>query len=434
MNCEKAQMKTILTNCTVIDCTGKPPKEDMTIVIEGGKIAELKTGIYREAAREGERVFDLEGGYVLPGLWNVHVHLSELLPDTQRRMDRESAIECAIRCGRNAMDALRLGITGIRVVGERDHIDVAWKQAFDAGVFVGPRLFVCGESISPSTQAIDGPYEVRKAVRERIMRGADQIKLIVSGGHGDMIRTGVAESMQVTRILQDEVEAAVEVAHQKGKRVCIHAGNPGMKMAIRAGVDCIEHGYWMDDEAVELMVENDVFYVPTLVCNLDDQFMLDSGGVDKFHAGRALVARSEGVTPEYAKAHLEGFQKALKAGVKICCGGDSNPSGEFALMEIEHLARAGMGEMGALIAATRNCADLCEVGDRLGTVEVGKLADLIVLSTNPLEDISNVRKLELVFKDGSLVDTSVPEGSGDFWELFFDLEHPTGGRRHPSLE
>ena len=427
-------MKTILTNCTVIDCTGEPPKEDMTIVIEGGKIAELKPGIHRAAARERERVFDLEGGYVLPGLWNVHVHLSELLPDTQRRMGRESAIECAIRCGRSAMDALRLGVTGIRVVGERDYIDVAWKRAFDAGVFVGPRLFVCGGSISPYRQDIDGPYEMRKAVRERIKHGVDQIKLMVSGGHGDMIRTGVAESMQVTRILQDEVQAAVEVAHQKGKRVCVHAGNPGMKMAIQAGVDCIEHGYWMDDEAVELMVENDVFYVPTLVCNLDEQFMLDSGGVDKFHAGRALVARSEGVTPEYAKVHLEGFQKALKAGVEICCGGDSNPSGEFALLEIEHLARAGMGEMGALIAATRNCADLCEVVDRLGTVEVGKLADLIVLSANPLEDISNIRKLKLVFKGGNLVDTSVPEGLGDFWELFFDLEHPTGGRRHPSLE
>jgi len=427
-------MKTILTNCTVIDCTGKPPQEDMTIVIEGGKIAELKPGIYREAARERERVFDLEGGYVLPGLWNVHVHLSELLPDTQRRMGRESGIECAIRCGRNVMDALRLGVTGIRVVGERDYIDVAWKRAFDAGVFVGPRLFVCGRSISPDRQDIDGPYEVRKAVRERIKHGADQIKLMVSGGHGDMIRTGVAESMQVTRILQDEVEAAVEVAHQKGKRVCIHAGNPGMKMAIRAGVDCIEHGYWMDDEAVELMVENDVFYVPTLVCNLDEQFMLDSGGLDKAHAGRALVARSEGVTPEYAQVHLEGFQKALKAGVKICCGGDSNPSGEFALLEIEHLARAGMGEMGALIAATRNCADLCEVVDRLGTVEAGKLADLIVLSANPLEDISNIRKLKLVFKGGNLLDTSVPEGLGDFWELFFDLENPTGGRRHPSLD
>jgi len=427
-------MKTILTNCTVIDCTGEPSKKNVTVVIEGDKIAELKSGVYKEAVEEGERVFDLEGGYVLPGLWNVHVHLSELLPDTQWRLGRESAVECAIRCGRNAMDALRLGITGIRVVGERDYIDVAWKQAFDASVFVGPRLFVCGGAISPDTQDISGPYEVRKAVRERIKRGVDQIKLIVSGGHGDMIRTGIAKSMQVTRILQDEVEAAVEVAHQKGKRVCVHTGNPGMKMAIRAGVDCIEHGYWMDDKAVELMVENDLFYVPTLVCNLDEQFMLDSGGLDKFHAGRALVAKCEGVTPEYAKVHLEGFHKALKAGVKICCGGDSNPSGEFALLEIEHLVRAGMTEMEALIAATRTCADLCEMGDRLGTVEVGNLADLIVLAANPLEDISNIRKLKLVFKGGNLVDTSVPEGLGDFWELFFDLEHSTGGRRHPSLE
>ena len=427
-------MKTILTNCTVIDCTGNPPQEDVTVVIEGGKIAELRPGGYGEADSQGGRVFDLEGGYVLPGLWNVHVHLSELLPDTQRRQGRESAIECAIRSGRSAMDALRLGVTGMRVVGERDYIDVAWKQAFDAGVFVGPRLFVCGGSISPYRQNIDGPYEMRKAVRERIKRGVDQIKLMVSGGHGDMIRTGLAESMRVTRILQDEVEAAVQAAHQKGRRVCVHASNPGMKMAIRAGVDCIEHGYWMDDEAVELMVENDVFYVPTLVCNLDEQFMLDNGGLEKFHPGRALVATSEGVTPEYAKHHLEGFQKALKAGVKICCGGDSNPSGEFALLEIEHLVRSGMGEMEALIAATRNCADLCQVADRLGTVEEGKLADLIVLSANPLEDISNIRKLEMVFKEGGLVDTSVPEGLGDFWGLFFDLDNPTGGRRHPSLD
>jgi len=427
-------MKTILTNCTVIDCTGEPPQKDMTVVIEDDKIVELKPGVCKEIAKEGERILDLEGGYVLPGLWNVHVHLSELLPDTRWRLGRESAVECAIRCGRNAMDALRHGITGIRVVGERDYIDIAWKQAFDDGVFVGPRLFVCGEAISPHSQNIDGPYEVRKAVREQLKHGVDQIKLIVSGGHGDMIRTGDPKSMQVTNMLQDEVEAAVEAAHQKGKRVCAHTGNPGMKMAIRAGVDCIEHGYWMDDEAVELMVEHDVFYVPTLVCNLDEQFMLDNGGLDKFHPGRALVAKSEGVTPEYAKVHLEGFQKALKAGVKICCGGDSNPSGEFALLEIEHLARAGMGEMGALIAATRTCADLCGVADRLGTVEVGKLADLIVLSDNPLEDISNIRKLKLVFKGGNLVDTAVPEGLGDFWELFFDLEHPTGGRRHPTIE
>ena len=143
------------------------------------------------------------------------------------------------------------------------------------------------------------------------------------------------------------------------------------------------------------------------------------------------MASAEGVDSEYAQTHVEGFHKALKAGVKIACGGDSNPIGEYTLLEIEHLVRAGMGEMEALIAATRTSADLCGVADRLGTVGVGKLTDLIVVSANPLEDTSNIRKLKLVFKGGKLVDTGVPEGLVDFWELFFDLEHPTGGRRYP---
>jgi imidazolonepropionase-like amidohydrolase len=411
-------MKTVLTNCTVINCTGEPPKKDMTVVIEGGKIVELKAGTHRDAVGEGERVFDLEGGYVLPGLWNCHVHLGGLLPDPKHLQDSESAIECAIRAGRDAIDALRVGVTGLRVVGQRDYIDIAWREAFNAGVFVGPRLFVCGIPIGWN-DGRSGPYEVRKAVREQLKHGVDQIKLGISGGHGDMIATGVAESMQISHLLFDEVQAATEVAHQKGKRVCAHLSNPGIKMAIRAGVDCIEHGYWMDDEAIEMMVENDVFYDPTLVCNTDEQYMRDNGGLDKFHKGRVLVIKSEGVTPEYARVHLEGVQKAYKAGVKIVCGGDSVPTGEFTLWELENLVWAGMTEMDALIAATRTSAELCGVVDRLGTVEEGKLADLIVVSANPLDDIRNIHKLKHVFKGGNLVETDEPEGLGDFWELFF---------------
>jgi imidazolonepropionase-like amidohydrolase len=132
-----------------------------------------------------------------------------------------------------------------------------------------------------------------------------------------------------------------------------------------------------------------------------------------------LIAKGEGVTLEYAKAHREGFQKALKAGVKIACGGDSNPVGEYALVEIEHLVRAGMGEMEALIAATRTSADLCGIVDRLGTVEGGKLADLIAVPANPLENISDIRELKLVLKGGKLVETKEPEGLTDSWELLF---------------
>jgi len=164
----------------------------MTVVIKGDKIAELKPGAYRQAAGEGEvRVFDLEGGYVLPGLWNVHAHLGDLLPDTRHLLSSESAIDAAIRGGRNAMDALRVGVTGIRVVGDRDFIDVALKRVFDAGLFVGPRFFVCGKYIcatgghgwdGPNAVEVDGPYEMRKVVREQLKHGADQIKLAVTGG------------------------------------------------------------------------------------------------------------------------------------------------------------------------------------------------------------------------------------------------------------
>jgi len=329
------------------------------------------------------------------------------------------------------MDALRHGITGIRLLGDRDFIDVAWKRAFDAGVFVGPRLFVCGSYICatggfghhwPGAVQVDSPYEMRKAVREQLRQGADQIKLMLTPD----VETTEDESMFDSELLLDEIQATTVVAHQKGKRVAAHAGGSAIKTAIRGGVDCIEHGYYLDDEAVAMMVEHDVFYVPTLVMHQDQALLQENGFLEtdprdrkRSMEARFLIAVSGGVTPEYSRVHLEGFQKALKAGVKIACGGDPNPIGEYTLLEIEHLVRAGMTEMEALIAATRTCADLCGVVDKLGTVEEGKLADLIVLSADPLDNIRNIHKLKHVFKGGSLVETDDPEGLRDFWELLF---------------
>jgi imidazolonepropionase-like amidohydrolase len=425
-------VKTILTNCTVIDCTGKAPMKDTTVVIEGDKIVQLKPGTHQQPPGEGERVFDLEGGYVLPGLWNCHVHLGVLWPDIKHTEAGESAVACAIRAGRDAIDALRVGVTGLRAVGQRDYIDVAWRDAFDAGLFVGPRIIACGPSISatgghgdlghddPAGRA-DGPYEMRKAVRERLKRGVDQIKLCVSGGHAEVIFGAAADEKAYLQpqLFLDEIQAATDVAHQKGKRVCVHGGGEATKLAIRAGVDCVEHGYYMDDETIELMLEHDVYYDPTLVCNSDEQVMLDGGGLDKFHKGRVLVIEYEKVSPEYSQIHKEGVQKAYEAGVKIVTGGDSSPAGLFTLWELENLVWAGMTEMDALIAATRTSADLCGVVDRLGTVEEGKLADLIVLSADPLENIRSIHRLKHVFKGGNLVETDEPEGLGDYWELFF---------------
>ena len=406
-------MKTILTNCTVIDCTGKPPMQNMTIIIEADRISELQSGTYNQTSEDVERILDLEGGYVLPGLWDVHAHLGDLLPDPKFLLETESPIDYAIRAGRNAMDGLRAGFTGIRILGEDHYADLAWKRAFDAGVFAGPRIFACGRALlitgghghgTLGALEVDGPYEMRKAVREQLKHGADQIKLMVTGG---VMTAG--EGMDESQFLMDEIQAATEIAHQKGKRVCVHAwGAEGVKTAIRGGVDTVEHGL-LDDEAVELMVEHGVFYVPTINVTQDKENILGSGMPD-FMVEKALGS---------AKAHLAGFQKALKAGVKIACGADGSPVADYTLSEIEHLNKAGMTEMETLIAATRTSADLCGVEDRLGTIEVGKLADLIVLSANPLEEISNVRKLKMVLKGGSLVDINPQEGQVDFREHFF---------------
>ena len=405
-------MRTVLTNCTVIDCTGETSKKQMTVVVEGERIVEVKTGIYRDAVREGERVFDLEKGYVLPGLWNVHVHMGDVIPDPHHLLETESAIDYAIRAGRSALDAIRAGVTALRVVGEDQYADLAWKRAFNAGVFVGPRLFVCGRALNITgghgygtlgSVEVDGPFEMRKAVREQLKHGADWIKLMVTGG---VMTEG--EGMQESQMLPDEIQAATQVAHQKGKKVCVHAwGTAGIKTAIKCGVNCIEHGL-LDDEAVEMMVANDVFYVPT-ICQTQDEKRIREGGLPDFMVEKALSV---------AAAHKQGFQKALKAGVKIACGGDSNPVDDFTFSEIEHLVKAGMTEMDALIAATRTSAELCGVKDRLGTVETGKIADLVVISEDPLEDISNIRKTKLVFKGGSLIEVAKPEGLRDFTELF----------------
>ena len=206
-------MKTILTNCTIIDCTGKPPMNDMTVIIENNKIAALEAGDYGREPVEGGRVFDLDGGYVLPGLWDVHAHLGDLLPDPKHLLENESPVDYAIRAGRNAMDSLRAGVTGIRVLGEDHFADIAWKHAFDAGVFVGPRLFVCGKAMcitgghghgTLGIREVDGPYEMRTAVRENLKHGVDQIKLMVTGG----IMTA-GEGMQESQFLLDEIQCLI---------------------------------------------------------------------------------------------------------------------------------------------------------------------------------------------------------------------------------
>ena len=410
-------MRTFLSNCILIDCTGNPSARDTTIVIEGDKIAALRLGPNGAAdAGANDLVVDLQGGFVTPGLWSVHSHLGVIFPDVNHTMSQESVADYTIRAGRNAMDALRVGITSIRSVGDRDFVDVAWKRAFSSGLMIGPTLFVSGHYICATgghaynwagAVQVDGATEMRKVVREQLKRGADHIKLAVTGG----VATA-GESMEESQLFPDEIRAAVEVAHEKGKKVCVHAGGAGgVKASIRGGVDSIEHGYYLDDEAIELMAEHEVFFVPTLFVTQDKEFMRKSGMSEE------QISKAQGA----AQAHRAGFEKALEAGVRIACGADSSPIADHTLVEIEQLSKAGMTPMQTLVASTRTCAELCGVDDMLGTLEVGKVADLIVLHDNPLEDVSHLRNLKLVFKNGKPVNIETPEGLTDYWSLFMQL-------------
>ncbi len=409
-------MRTVLTNCNVIDCTGSPVKENMTVILTGNEISSIRQGAYRPSRQdENSEVIDLEGAYVLPGFWNMHTHLTDLLP-WNNALNDEGLVSKAIRGGLNALDGLRYGFTSLRSAGEGEYVDVTWRGVFDKGFFLGPRIFASGPPVSPtaghrgsSKNGADGAGEIRKAVRERILNGANVIKIM---------------SLEM---LPDELEAVVETAHSFGIGVLAHSREPGTYRDVAAGVDCIEHGYRMTDETIKLMAEKGTFFDPTINCNLSDQYIKErEARLAKLgHSDDAQVVRVRNAvtyaderTPEHALTQRQVLKKAADAGVKLLIGADSMPIGEIGILEMEQFVSAGVSEMNTLIAATRNGADMLGVLDRLGTVEEGKLADLVVVADNPLDNISNIRKVMMVFKGGVSVDLEHPLGTAGYLNYF----------------
>ena len=407
---------TVLTNCNIIDGTGAAPVTNMTIVIKGNTIDEIYSGSYQGPTGPDIEVVDVNNGYVLPGLWNMHVHLTALLPDPNNIESNETVVSAAIRAGLNAMDGLRNGFTSIRSVGERDYIDVEWKRAFDQGFFLGPRIFASGRSVAPTAghggdvvSGADGVSNVRQAVRQRYQNGADVIKLM---------------SVEMS---QDELDAAIETAHGFGMNVTTHSREPDIYRAVEAGVDCIEHGYFLSDRTIKLMAEKGTYYSPTIICNLSEEYIVERedrlidlgyGEDKKISYYRMLINDADERSQEFALFQRQALKKAADAGVRLVIGSDSMPVGEIGIIEMEQFVLSGVSEMETLIAATRNSAEMMGVGDRLGTVEKGKLADLLVVSKNPLDNISYIREVQMVFKDGIDVDLNYPNGPSTYWDYY----------------
>ena len=384
-------MKTYLKNCNLVDLN-KETCEKVSILIEDGRINKIDNST--KLISDKLLTIDLKGKYAHPGLWDVHTHIGDLIPDPNNYLETETIAEYTIRAGKNTIDGLIKGITSIRIVGEDGDVCLAWKKMFKKKGFLGPDIYTARRAISATgghghgtlgAYEIDGPYEMRKAVRENISKGADLIKIMVSGG----IMTE-HEGMQDSQLTDDEIIAAVELASNRDMIVAAHAwSTEGIKKALRCGVRSIEHGL-LDDECVDLLLEKDAYYVPT-ICQTQDMGKILESGLPQFMVEKALSVK---------EIHLEGFKKAYKAGVKIACGSDSSPLKEFTHLELKHLNLAGMSIIDTLKSGTIVPAKLCGVSNEYGEIKENFVADIIVLNENPLKNLETVFEPLMVFKNG----------------------------------
>ena len=397
-------MRTLLTHANVIDAVQPEPRPDAWVLIDDGRIQAIGAMAALPSDTTDATVVDLRGAYLMPGLWDVHVH-----PDFLQLADLPLA-EQMTRFGHQMMAALtESGIVGMRSAGTHSYMDVAWKKAFDSGQFIGPNVYAAGHFLTTtgghflnSGHALecDGPYGFVKAIREQIRNGADHIKLNLTGG----IMGPTWDKPSDSFFLPEELKAAFEICKLRGFKVMAHATHPeAVKQAIRLGAHSVEHGYTLDDECIELFLKHDTWYVPTLAIShlTPEQASNDweQRWVKNRNLANALCCRADAASG----THREWFAKALKAGVKMALGSDIRPLKDAALLEMGLWVRDGATPWEAIVAATRNGAAICGVGAELGTVEVGKGADLIVIEANPLNDIQNVRRLLMVLRHGSVV-------------------------------
>ena len=396
-------MKRVLTNATVIDCVDPRPVQGASVTIENGRIVEVLDASRSPDTRQAE-VIDLGGAYLLPGLWDVHIH-PDYLASTGASIAEQTAI-----FGHRMMEALtESGVIGLRCAGSAHFMDVAWKRAFDTGQYVGPRLFASGHFLTTTgghfltsghARECDGPYGFVRAIREQIKNGVDHIKLNLTGG---IMGPGWDRHWQ-SFFLDDELEAAFAICRKRGFPVMAHAASPeAVQAAARLGAHSVEHGYVMDAESVESLRANGTWYVPTLaISHLTPDQASDAWEkrwVEERNLAPDLCHRADLA----AGTHRACFRQARAAGVKMALGSDIRPLKEAALLELGLWVKTGATPWQALLAATRHAAELCGVGQDLGSIEPGKLADLIVVTADPLDDITNLRRLLLVLKEGRIV-------------------------------
>ena len=403
--------RVVLRGGRVFAGTGSDPAEG-DVAIEGGRIVDVGPGL------DADESVDASGRTVLPGFFDCHTHVCVSNVDLWGIAQRPFSLEF-YEAAANLRKTLEIGITSIRDAGGAD---LGIKTAVERGLILGPRLQISitmlsqtgghGDGWLPSgaqaeifpaypgvpSSIVDGPDEMRRKVRELVRAGAEVIKIATSGGV-----LSPRDRPQQPGFDVEEIEAIVAEARAAGLWVMSHAQSTvGIKNAVRAGVRSIEHGIYLDDEAIALMLEHGAYLVPTLVA--------PHGVIKAADAGASIPEVAVTKAREVIEAHRDSFRRAVEAGVKVAMGTDAGvvPHGTN-LEELQLMANGGMSPEDVLVATTRTAAELMGLSSTLGTIEPGKRGDLVVVSGDPFDFSDLAGRIERVYQDGELVAGAAPE-------------------------
>ena len=388
-------MITVFTNANILDVIGETTIKNGSVLVEDGTIKEVGANI---AVPEGAKVVDLGGKTMLPGIFNCHVHMCSDAGNGRR--EQISDASAAIRGIKNLRTLVNSGVTYIRDAGSPHYIDIDLHEAQLRGDIVAPEMQTAGRCICmtgghghDSGREADGPDDCRKAAREQLKAGATWIKVMATGG---VMTKGVEPgSPQLT---EEELRAAIEEAHKAGAKSFTHAqGMTGIKNALRAGVDSIEHGFFMDDWCFDFMKEHNVFFVPTLAAPYWIKVNGTAAGIPDY-----MVRKVENTI----EAHQDTFRRAHKAGVKIALGTDAGtPFNKYDLTcyECVLMVENGMTPMEAIQCGTIYDAELMSVDATHGSITPGKRANFAIFEKDPLEDIHALLNCAMTVIGGEVV-------------------------------
>ena len=404
-----------IVGATVVNLEGGTALDNAVVLIEGEKIKAI--GPSGTEVPAGAEVIRAAGTWLVPGLTNMHVHFGLKLPGRDRSaLAEETTAALTLRMMVNARDSLYAGITTVRMTGSEGNTGIAVRDAIARGDYPGPRVYTAGgvtmtggHGSRPGQTYNDGPYEMVKTARMKIREGQDWIKIAISGGVATDGDGGITEALMTP----EEMRAIIDASHRFGVKVAAHSGStPATNAAVDAGVDSIEHGYDLDRALLKKMAKQGTWYVPTIM-------VTHPGGREYFERIGSppwYLERRESV----GKQHWQTLRTAIQEGVKIALGTDQMPyepndGTTSTVREAEAYVEAGMTPLQALRAATIAPATMLNAQDKIGSVEVGKYADILAVTADPLKNISALRNIVMIMKGGTVYRNDLakaPERSG----------------------